>query len=114
MTNVLVKLYVGDMASVSVYEAKTHLSKLLRQVRAGKEIVIAAHGRPVARLVPIEPDAGPRVLGGDEGVVWISEDFDAPLPDAVVDPFYGAPAGSYSTRIGRRRPKAATRRIRRS
>ena len=80
------------MASVSVYEAKTHLSRLLRQVRAGDEIVIAAHGRPVARLVPIAPGAGPRVLGGDEGIVWDADDFNAPLPERVLEDFYGAPS----------------------
>ena len=78
------------MASVNIYEAKTHLSRLLRRVRGGEEIVIAAAGRPVARLVPIAPDTGPRVLGGDEGLVWDAEDFNAPLPDAILDAFYGA------------------------
>jgi prevent-host-death family protein len=78
------------MASVNVYEAKTHLSRLLRRVRGGEEIVIATAGRPVARLVPIAPDTGPRVLGGDEGVVWDAEDFNAPLPDAILEAFYGA------------------------
>ena len=37
---------------VNVYEAKTQLSKLLERVEAGEEIVIARHGKPVARLVP--------------------------------------------------------------
>ena len=39
---------------VSVHEAKTHLSRLLDRVQAGEEIVITRHGRPVARLVPVE------------------------------------------------------------
>jgi len=84
------------MTSVNVYEAKTHLSRLLRRVRGGEEIVIAAAGRPVARLVPIAPDAGPRILGGDEGVVWDAEDFNAPLPDAILDTFYGTRAAAAS------------------
>lgn len=76
------------MAAVNVYEAKTHLSKLLRRVRAGEEIVIADAGKPIARLVPFDAAVGPRVLGGDEDAVWIANDFDAPLPDDVVDSFY--------------------------
>ena len=68
------------MTPVSVYEAKTHLSRLLRRVRHGEEIVISASGRPVARLVPIAAADGPRVLGGDEGLVWEAKDFNAPLP----------------------------------
>ncbi|MGI9186421.1 MAG: type II toxin-antitoxin system Phd/YefM family antitoxin [Gaiellales bacterium] len=38
---------------VSVYEAKTHLSRLIGDVEAGREITITRHGKPVARLVPI-------------------------------------------------------------
>jgi prevent-host-death family protein len=44
-----------DMAEVNVHEAKTHLSRLLLRVAGGEEIVIAKAGKPVARLVPIEP-----------------------------------------------------------
>jgi prevent-host-death family protein len=75
---------------VNVYEAKTHLSRLLRRVQSGEEIVIAAAGRPIARLVPVAPEAGPRVLGGDEDQVWDAPDFNAPLPEAIIDTFYGS------------------------
>jgi prevent-host-death family protein len=98
------------MGAVNVYDAKTHFSRLLRRVRAGEEIVIAAAGRPVARLVPIAPDSGPRVLGGDEGEVWIAEDFNAPLPDAVVAAFYGAgPKEAHARVRSRRRVRSRTR-----
>ncbi len=81
------------MSPVNVYEAKTQLSRLLRRVRAGEEIIIADAGRPVARLVPLANATGPRRLGGDEQAVWIADDFDAPLPDEVTAAFYGeAPA----------------------
>ena len=89
---------------VNVYEAKTHLSKLLRRVQHGEEIVIAAAGRPIARLVPVSPEAGPRVLGGDEDQVWDAPDFNAPLPDAIVDAFYASRArGGKAARRGRPR-----------
>lgn len=42
------------MSTVSAYEAKTHLPRLIRAVEQGETIVITRHGRPVARLVPIE------------------------------------------------------------
>lgn len=77
-----------EMAIANVYEAKTHLSRLLRRVRAGEEIIIADAGRPIARLVPIAPSQGPRILGGDEDLVTIADDFDAPLPDSVMESFY--------------------------
>lgn len=49
------------MASVGIFEAKTHLSQLLDQVEAGEKFVITRHGKPVARLVPVTED------GADEG-----------------------------------------------
>ena len=39
------------MVTVNVHEAKTHLSRLLKQVEAGEEVTIARNGEPVARLV---------------------------------------------------------------
>ena len=44
------------MDSVGAYEAKTHLPRLLRRVMAGESVTITKHGRPVARLVPVEED----------------------------------------------------------
>jgi prevent-host-death family protein len=42
------------MKQVGVYEAKTHLPRLLEQVEAGETITITRHGKPVAKLVPVE------------------------------------------------------------
>jgi prevent-host-death family protein len=42
------------MSTVSAYEAKTHLPRLIKAVEGGETIVITRHGKPVARLVPIE------------------------------------------------------------
>jgi prevent-host-death family protein len=42
------------MTTVSAYEAKTHLPRLIRQVERGETVIITRHGRPVARLAPIE------------------------------------------------------------
>ena len=69
--------------SVGVHEAKTHLSRRLRRVAQGEEIVITSGGRPAARLVPFERDA-PRRFGMDEGVLQVPDDFDAPLPEHVL------------------------------
>jgi prevent-host-death family protein len=72
--------------TVSVHEAKTHLSRLLRRVAAGEEIVIARSGHPVARLVPVEGSRR-RELGRDRGRFSVPEDFDAPLPEEVLRSF---------------------------
>ncbi len=79
------------MKTVNVHEAKTHLSRLLEQVEAGQEIVIARAGRPVARLVPLAPERPPRRLGILAGRYSAPADWDAPLPPDVVDSFGGAP-----------------------
>ena len=77
------------MASVNVHEAKTHLSELLKRVEGGEEIVITRSGQPIAKLVPLPKRTEPREPGGWEGKVWIAPDFDAPLPDEILDAFEG-------------------------
>jgi prevent-host-death family protein len=74
--------------TVNVHEAKTHLSRLLKRVEGGEEVVIARAGRAVARLVPVARSAK-RVLGEDKGRGWIADDFDAPLPDDILADFEG-------------------------
>lgn len=44
------------MAMIGAYEAKTHLPRLLDRVARGESLTITRHGRPVARLVPVETD----------------------------------------------------------
>ena len=72
---------------VTVREAKAHFSRLLARVQAGEEIVIAKAGHPMARLVPIPPKTKRRTPGTAKGKVHISEDFDAPLPDSILNDF---------------------------
>lgn len=71
---------IAHQNSVNVHEAKTHLSRLLERVEKGEEIIIARAGKPVARLVPVEPPSGKRPIGRDKGKIWMSDDFDEPLP----------------------------------
>jgi prevent-host-death family protein len=73
--------------TVNVHEAKTHLSRLLERVSEGEEIVIARAGRPVARLVPVEERPQRREPGSASGRVVIRDDFDAPLPEEVLEAF---------------------------
>jgi prevent-host-death family protein len=69
------------MTTVNIHEAKTHLSKLLRRVMNGEQIIIAKAGKPVAVLSPIEEAPARRVPGSDAGKVVIKPDFDEPLPE---------------------------------
>ena len=73
--------------TVNVHEAKTHFSKLLERVRQGEEIIVAKAGKPIARLSPVAAGVARRVPGSARGKIMIGEDFDAPLPDGILDAF---------------------------
>jgi prevent-host-death family protein len=77
------------MSKVNVHEAKTRLSRLLRRVAAGEEITIANRGVPVARLVPVVTEGTVRKLGLFRDQMTIPDDFDAPLPDNILEAFEG-------------------------
>lgn len=72
---------------VNIHEAKTKLSKLLTRVKEGEEIIIAKAGKPVARLVPVFERPAKRLPGSAKGQVYISPDFDAPLPESLLKSF---------------------------
>jgi prevent-host-death family protein len=75
--------------TVSLYEAKTQLSRLVDRAAAGEEIVIAKSGRPRARLVPLEDTRTLRVPGKGRGRWRVGKDFDVPLPDDLLKDFEG-------------------------
>jgi prevent-host-death family protein len=79
------------MATVDVQGAETQFSRLLDQVAAGEEFIIAKAGKPVARLSPLGDSHKPlvRVLGLLSGRAVIPVDFDTPLPDDVLAAFEG-------------------------
>lgn len=62
--------------TVNLYDAKTQLSRLVDRAAAGEDIIIARAGKPIVRLVPIEP-IGPRVPGLLKGLI---------VPDALFKP----------------------------
>ena len=68
------------MVTVNVHEAKTHLSRLLVQVESGDEVVIARHGKPVAKLVQISQRGRP-VFGSMKGQIEFDDRFFDPLPE---------------------------------
>ena len=79
------------METVNIHQAKTHLSRLVERAEHGEEIIIARSGRPVARLVPLVPLPEPRVFGQLRGLITVSDDFDDPLPDDILDAFLNGP-----------------------
>lgn len=72
----------------NVHEAKTNLSRLLKQVEDGEEVVIAKAGEPVARLVPVTKKHGMREMGFAKGQVWMADDFND-TPEELIKLFEG-------------------------
>lgn len=77
------------MIEVNIHEAKTHLSKLLRRVATGEEVIIKKAGKPVARLIRVQENRGTRPLGMDRGLFVVPEDFNGALPDDFLKTFEG-------------------------
>ena len=75
------------MKQVTVHAAKTHLSRLLREIAAGEDIVITRSGRPVAKLVTLEEERP--IFGIDKGRFVVPDDFDAPLDEDLLRAFEG-------------------------
>jgi prevent-host-death family protein len=69
--------------TINIHDAKTHLSRLIERVEQGEELVIARGGKPVARLVPLGTRTQPRRLGIWKDRIWISPDFDEPIPGLI-------------------------------
>lgn len=77
------------MPVVNIHEAKTNLSRLVEEVAAGGEVIIAKAGKPMARLVPLATAPKRRRLGLFKGRLNVPPDFDAPLPEGVLASFEG-------------------------
>ena len=70
--------------TLTIAEAQTKLARLLELAQAGHEVIIEHPLKGKARLVPVsEPQPqGARVFGLHEGEMWMSDDFNAPLPES--------------------------------
>jgi prevent-host-death family protein len=66
---------------VGAYEAKTNLSRLLRQTRAGKSFIITQRGKPVAELKPAPVKRGQGHWGDMRGKIRVADDFCEPIED---------------------------------
>ena len=77
----------ADRGTVSLYDAKTHLSTLVERAADGEEIVISKSGKPKARLVPLDDPRPLRGPGRGRGRWTVADDFDDPLPDDVLADF---------------------------
>ena len=77
------------MSTVNIHQAKTQFSKLVDAAMRGEETIIAKAGKPAAKLVPVKSAKAARKPGFLKGKIRIASDFDAPLPDDLLDAFEG-------------------------
>lgn len=75
--------------TINIYEAKTHLSKLVEQAAAGEDVIIGRGGKPVARLTRLAAPKRTIRFGVLKGKVKVANDFDTPLPREVLAEFEG-------------------------
>ena len=72
------------MLEVNIQEARTHLSRLLKRVAKGEEIIISRAGRPVAWLVPFTSAAKKRKPLFDPGKVILADNFEDFPPEYML------------------------------
>jgi len=66
--------------SYTVHQAKTNLSRLIREAQKGKEVIITRGKEPVAKIVPFAKPKK-RVPGSMKGLLWSAPDAFDPLTD---------------------------------
>ena len=69
------------MATYTVHQAKTQLSKLIEQAEGGEDVVIARGDKPAVKLVPVTKKHPKRVFGAYEGEFDLPDDFFDPLSE---------------------------------
>lgn len=69
------------MFLVNIHEAKTHLSRLIKKVINGEEVIIAKGNKPLVKLILIDSKKPTRKIGSAKGMIKISKDFDESLDD---------------------------------
>lgn len=79
------------MTTVNIHEAKTHLSRLLERAAKGETVIIAKAGKPMAKLVPVDPPKvdTSRRLGFLKGHFKVPDDFDTMMADEIAEMFNG-------------------------
>jgi len=77
------------METVSISEAKSHLSQLVDQAASGHDVVVSRNGKPLVRITQLEGPKRRVRFGVLRSRVQIAPDFDAPLPDEVLAGFEG-------------------------
>jgi prevent-host-death family protein len=74
------------MKVVGIFEAKTHFSALVDDAERGESTLVTRNGKPAARIMPVDTPKA-REFGIDDGLGFIADDFNDPLPPEVLASF---------------------------
>jgi antitoxin (DNA-binding transcriptional repressor) of toxin-antitoxin stability system len=78
------------MIQVDIFQIQADFAHYLEQVARGETIVVTRDDEPIAELRPVSASQRkPRALGLGKGLGVISPSFFEPLPDDLLDAFYG-------------------------
>ena len=75
------------MKKASIGDAKAHFSALIKDAEGGEEIIITRGNVPVARILPVR-SSNERYFARDDGLGFIADDFNDPLPPEMLEQFY--------------------------
>ena len=82
-----------ELKTYSIHEAKTNFSKLVKRAASGEIIYIGSYGKPevmikIANQNEINAKLRSEAFGCMKGKIVLHKDWDAPLPDDVINEFY--------------------------
>jgi prevent-host-death family protein len=79
------------MITITIHEAKTHLSRLVEQASKGESFIIAKDGKPMVKVVPFDclPEVKVKRLGFMAGQILVPDDFDS-MGSADIESLFGA------------------------
>ena len=75
------------METYNIHEAKTQLSRLVERAAKGESFIIAKAGKPMVKVVPIEPPPALEPVGFMKGEIRIPDDFDTMAADEIAEMF---------------------------
>ena len=84
---------MNTKTAITIHEAKTNLSKLVKRAAAGETVYIGSYGKPEAELTAVNTgkyraQMRKGFFGCMKGKIEFSEGWDDPLPDDITDSFY--------------------------
>lgn len=73
------------MHTVNIHEAKTHLSRLIKEALEGEPFIIAKAGKPLVKVIPLDaPEAAQfSRIGFLEKQISVPDDFDQMGSDKI-------------------------------